>query len=157
VKPGRRPVHITRKVRFSAAHRYYNPRWNEERNREVFGSCYSRHGHGHNYELEVTVAGEVDPETGMVLNLRDIDAILQEEVVSRLDHRHLNEELPEWRERVPTTENLAVALWERLAPRLESRQARLFRVRLFESPDLYAEYFGGSSRQESVTGERSPP
>lgn len=141
MKP-RRQLYLTRKTRFSAAHRYHNPAWSEAKNREVFGPCNNPFGHGHNYEVEVTVEGEVDPETGMVLNLSEIDAVLEEEVVSRMDHRHLNEELPEWKERVPTTENIAIAIWERIEPRLARRNARLHSVRVHESPDLYAEYLG---------------
>jgi 6-pyruvoyltetrahydropterin/6-carboxytetrahydropterin synthase len=137
-----RTVYITRKARFSAAHRYHVAAWSAERNREVFGACNNPFGHGHNYEVEVTVSGEVESETGMVLNLREIDGIVEEEVVSRLDHRHLNEELPEWKARVPTTENLAIDIWERLEPRLRRKNARLHRVRVYESPDLYAEYLG---------------
>ena len=137
-----RNVHISRKARFSAAHRYHNPRWSPEKNLAVFGACNSLHGHGHNYELEVTICGDVDPETGMILNLREIDEVIQAEVVSRMDHRHLNEDLPEWKDRVPTTENLAVAIWERLEPRLRGRQCQLHRVRVHESPDLWADYFG---------------
>jgi 6-pyruvoyltetrahydropterin/6-carboxytetrahydropterin synthase len=135
-------VYVTRKGRFSAAHRYHVESWSPERNREVFGPCNNPFGHGHNYEVEVTVAGPVDPETGMVLNLREIDAILQREVIERFDHRHLNEELPEWRRQVPTTENLATAIWARLASHLTRRGVRLHRVRVHESPDLYAEYLG---------------
>jgi len=135
-------VYITRKARFSAAHRYHVAAWSPERNREVFGPCNNPFGHGHNYEIEVTVAGQVDPETGMVLNLREIDAVLQREVIERLDHRHLSAELPEWHHQVPTTENLAVAIWERIAPHLERRCACLHRVRVYESADLYAEYLG---------------
>ena len=143
-----RPVFVTRRVSFSAAHRYHNPTWNEEKNRQVFGPCNHRYGHGHNYELEATVVGDVDPETGMVMNLRDLDAVLKEVVVARLDHRHLNEELPEWKENIPTTENLAVDLWRRLAPRLERPNAQLFRVRLYESATLFAEYYGSPIDQE---------
>ena len=137
-----RTVHVCRKARFCAAHRYHNPAWSEERNREIFGPCNNRFGHGHNYEVEVTVSGEVDAATGMVVNLKEIDGVLRTEVVERLDHRHLNEELPEWKDRVPTTENLAIAIWERIEPKLRRRNARLHRVRLYESPDLYAEYHG---------------
>ncbi len=137
-----RPVHITRRVSFCAAHRYHNPEWSAERNQEVFGACNRPHGHGHNYELEVTVVGEVTAETGMVLNLTEVDAVLQQEVVDRLDHRHLNEELPEWKKNNPTTENLAVSIWERIAPRLQREHARLHRVRLYESPTLFAEFYG---------------
>jgi len=135
-------VYISRKARFCAAHRYHNPAWSAERNREVFGACNHPYGHGHNYEVEVTVAGQVHPDTGMVLNLREIDDVLKAEVISRMDHRHLNEELPEWKDRIPTTENLAIAIWERIAPRIRERGAQLHCVRIFESPDLYAEYMG---------------
>jgi 6-pyruvoyltetrahydropterin/6-carboxytetrahydropterin synthase len=137
-----RTVYISRKVRFCASHRYHNPAWSDAKNREVFGPCNNAHGHGHNYELVVTVSGEVDPETGMILNLREIDDILQAEVVARLDHRHLNEDLPEWSSRIPTTENLAIDIWQRIAPIFRERNAALFRVRIYESPDLYAEYHG---------------
>jgi 6-pyruvoyltetrahydropterin/6-carboxytetrahydropterin synthase len=135
-------VRISRKGRFSAAHRYHNRAWTPDKNREVFGACNNPFGHGHNYEVEVTVEGEVDPDTGMVMNLREIDAILNAEVISRLDHRHLNEELPEWRDKVPTTENLAASIWERLEPRLARPNARLQRIRVYESPDIYADCFG---------------
>ena len=144
-----RSVFITRKVRFCAAHRYHNPDWSDERNKEVFGPCNRPFGHGHNYELEVTIAGDVDSATGMVMNLRDIDSVLREEVVSRMDHRHLNEELPEWKDQVPTTENISLELWRRLSPIFAERGARLFRVRLYESPDLYAEYFGESEANDN--------
>lgn len=135
-------VYLSRRLRFAAAHRYYNPAWTDERNREVFGACANPFGHGHNYELEITVAGEVDPETGMVLNLREIDEVARREVVDRLDHRHLNEELPEWRTRVPTTENLAAWIWEAIEPALRRPRARLHRVRLYESPNLYVDCYG---------------
>jgi 6-pyruvoyltetrahydropterin/6-carboxytetrahydropterin synthase len=144
-------VYISRAARFSASHRYHNPAWSAERNREVFGACNNPFGHGHNYEVQVTVAGTVDPQTGMVLNLCEIDEVLRKQVVSRMDHRHLNEELPEWRDKVPTTENIAIAIWERIERDLRRRGARLARVRLYESPDLYAEYCGqvrGGKRKE---------
>ena len=144
-----RVVDITRRVSFCAAHRYHNPDWSPERNREVFGPCNNAYGHGHNYELEVTVRGSVDPETGMVIHLAEIASILHEEVFVRLDHRHLSEELPEWKSKIPTTENLAVDIWNRLAPRLERPNAGLYRVRLYESPDLYAEYFGDETAERT--------
>ncbi len=145
----RRPVDITRRVSFCAAHRYHNPAWSLEKNREIFGPCNNQFGHGHNYELEVTVRGDVDPETGMVVNLSEIAAVLHEEVFARMDHRHLSEELPEWKSKIPTTENLAIDIWNRLVARLERPHARLYRVRLYESPNLFAEYFGddASSRE----------
>ncbi len=147
MSPSPGQVLVTRKAKFSAAHRYHNPAWSDEKNREVFGASNNPFGHGHNYEVEVTVAGYVDSATGMVINLREIDKVLKEEVVSRMDNRHLNEELPEWRTVVPTTENIAIAIWERIAPRLEREKHRLLRVRVHESPELYAEYLGEEAPQ----------
>ncbi len=136
-------VYLTRVVPFAAAHRYFRPEWTPERNREVFGDCTSEHGHGHNYECHVTVSGPVDADTGMVMNLRDVDAIVREEVTQRLDHRYLNYDVPEFApgRQIPTGEALAVFLWERIAPRLPS-QVRLVRVRVQEDRYLYAEYAG---------------
>ncbi len=145
----RRPVYISRRVGFCAAHRYHNESWSREENLRVFGPCNNEHGHGHNYELEVTVVGEVDPATGMVLNLREVDEILTRHVVARLDHRHLNRDLPEWSDRVPTTENLARDIWERIRPELSRPNASLYRVRLYESPTLFAEYYGDRPPRES--------
>lgn len=135
-------VRITRKIRFSASHRYHVPGWSDERNREVFGPCNNPYGHGHNYELEVTVGGEVDPETGMVINLREIDEIVQREVISVFDHRHINHEVPGFESVVPTTENLALDIWRRLAGALRREHAALDRIRLLESPDLWVEFDG---------------
>lgn len=134
---------LTRRVRFSAAHRYYRPEWSPERNRDVFGPCANPHGHGHNYLLEVTVAGEVDPETGFCVDLGMLDRVLKEEVVDRLDHQHLNHAVPEFREggRIPTTENILVLLWERIAPRLAP--GSLVRLRLHEEESFYVDYSGG--------------
>ena len=139
-----RTTYFTRSVRFSAAHRYHRDDWSEERNREVFGRCSYPHGHGHNYLLEVTVAGEPDPETGFAVDLQLLDAILDEEVVQRLDHQHLNHALPTFSPggKIPTTENLVIYLWERIEPRIGA--ARLVRLRLREDVDLFVDYFGAS-------------
>jgi 6-pyruvoyltetrahydropterin/6-carboxytetrahydropterin synthase len=135
-------VYLTRTVRFSAAHRYYRPEWSEERNRELFGACANPHGHGHNYQLEVMVAGRPDPETGFSVDLGRLDSVLREEVRDRLDHQHLNHAVPAFGEgrKIPTTENLLIYLWERLAPRMG--EERLVRLRLREDVDLFADYFG---------------
>jgi 6-pyruvoyltetrahydropterin/6-carboxytetrahydropterin synthase len=133
-------VYLTRKCEFSAAHYYHNPALSPEENRRLFGKCNNPSGHGHNYTLEVTVKGEVDPRSGFVVDLKELKEILQREVLEALDHRFLNKEVPEFRERIPTTENLAVAIWDRLAPKL--RAACLHRVRVYETPDLFADYYG---------------
>jgi len=136
---------LTRKADFSAAHFYWNPAWSEAENLRVFGRCANRQGHGHNYTLEVTVAGEVDPVTGFVVDLKQLKDILESEVVSVFDHRHLNHEVPEFMPTaaaplVPTTENLAIAIWRRLEGKVP--HARLHRVRVYEMPDLFADCFG---------------
>jgi 6-pyruvoyltetrahydropterin/6-carboxytetrahydropterin synthase len=133
-------VYLTRKCEFSAAHYYHNPALSPEENRRLFGKCNNPSGHGHNYTLEVTVKGEVDPRSGFVVDLKELKEILQREVLEGLDHRFLNKEVPEFRERMPTTENLAIAIWERLASKLQV--ARLHRVRVYETPDLFADYYG---------------
>lgn len=134
---------LTRAVRFSAGHRYHRSEWSEEKNREVFGKCASPPGHGHNYRCEVTVEGHVDSETGMVVDLGELDRILEEEVAGPMDHAFLNE-LPEFDEagRIPTTENLARVIWARLRPRLPEG-CRLSRVRVREDRDLWSDYTGG--------------
>lgn len=136
------PVSITRKVGFCASHRYHNPAWSDEKNRQVFGASNNPHGHGHNYELEVTVSGPIDLETGMVLNLQVIDRLVQEAIINPFDHRYINKEVPGFENTIPTTENIAIHIWDRLEPLLREKEVRLQRVRLLESSDLFVEYFG---------------
>ena len=138
-------TYLSRTVRFNAAHRYYRPEWTEERNREVFGPCANPHGHGHNYVLEAMVAGEPDPQTGFCVDLGALDRILEEEVVRPLDHQHLNHAVPEFREggRIPSTENLLIYLWGRIAPRIGGG-ATLVRLRLREDVDLFVDFYGPS-------------
>lgn len=131
---------LTRKAEFSASHFYWNDRWSEEENRRVFGKCANRNGHGHNYTLEVTVAGDVDPVTGFVVDLKQLKDMMEREVLSAYDHRHLNFEVPEFEAAIPTTENIAVAIWRRLEGKIPGAQLR--RVRVYEMPDLFADYLG---------------
>jgi len=134
-------VRVTRRLHFSAAHRLAREDWSPERNHEVFGPCASPNWHGHNYELDVTVEGEVDPETGFVLDLKVLREIVEEHVISELDHRNLNLDVA-WLEGViPTTENLVVAIWDRLIGVLPDR-VRLVRLVLWETPRNYVEYSG---------------
>lgn len=133
-------VRLTRQVEFSASHFYRNPAWSEDENWRVFGKCANPYGHGHNYGLEVTVEGEPDPETGMVLDLKELKEILQREVLDRMDHRFLNHEVPELAGKIPTAENIAATIWTLLEPRI--RQGRLQRVRLYETPDLFVDCYG---------------
>jgi 6-pyruvoyltetrahydropterin/6-carboxytetrahydropterin synthase len=134
-------IRITRRVEFSASHIYHNPAFSADENRRIFGKCNNPHGHGHNYTLEVTIAGEPDPKTGMVLDLKELKEILQKEIVDRMDHRHLNYEVPELAEKIPTCENVALVIWSLLKPKITT--GKLDRVRLYESADLYADVTDG--------------
>ena len=111
-------VYLTRKAEFSASHYYHNPDFTPEENLRLFGKCNNPNGHGHNYTLEVTVKGEVDPKSGFVVDLKQLKEIMNREVLDALDHRFLNKEVPEFSTQIPTTENLAIAIWQRLVPKL---------------------------------------
>ena len=143
IDQGRRMVFLTRRATFSASHYYWNDAWSAEKNQQVFGRCANRNGHGHNYTLEVTVAGRPDPVTGFVVDLKWLKDVMEREVLAAYDHRHLNLEAAEFRERIPTTENIAVAAWQRLAPAIDGvGGARLTRMRVYETPEIFAEYRG---------------
>lgn len=133
-------VRVTRRLHFSAGHRLHRPDWDDRRNREVFGACSNPEGHGHNYDLEITVEGEVDPETGFVIDLKRLKQLVREMVVSDVDHANLNVDV-EWMEGVnPTAENLAVQIWRRLEGRLDG--AELVSVKLWETERNVVEYRG---------------
>jgi len=134
-------VYLSRRVEFSASHVYHNPAFTAEENRRVFGKCNNPNGHGHNYTLEVTVKGEVNGDTGFVLDLKDLKDILNSEVMDVFDHRHLNKEVPEFATEIPTTENIAISIWNRVAPNLNSG-TQMHRVRVYETPDLFVDYYG---------------
>jgi 6-pyruvoyltetrahydropterin/6-carboxytetrahydropterin synthase len=133
---------ITRKVEFSASHVCRNPELSEEENRELFGMAANPHGHGHNYVVEVSLRGDPDPVTGMVLDLKELKEILNRQVVAPYDHRFLNYEVPPFDRVVPTTENIALDIWRRLEPHLCNERTKLYSVRVYETPDLYVDYFG---------------
>ncbi|MBX3174669.1 MAG: 6-carboxytetrahydropterin synthase [Gemmatimonadaceae bacterium] len=133
-------VTVTRLVRFNAAHRVYNPSWSDERNQATFGKCNNPNWHGHNYTLEITVEGRVDPETGYVLDLGEVKRIAQDELVRHVDHKNLNLDVPFMQGTIPTTENLVLACWRVLAPKLAP--ARLVRLKLWETENHYVEYDG---------------
>lgn len=134
-------VRVTRRVHWNSAHRLFRPDWSDERNAEVFGACSNPHWHGHNYEMDVTVVGPIDPETGYVLDLKVLKDLLESRVVSDLDHRNLNVEVS-WLEGViPTTENLVVAIWGRVHDQLPPGLT-LERIVLWETPRNSVEYTG---------------
>ncbi|MEE9464924.1 MAG: 6-carboxytetrahydropterin synthase [Candidatus Neomarinimicrobiota bacterium] len=130
---------LTKKFHFCAAHRYHNDKWTDERNREVFGDDHQNHGH--NYELEVSFTGEVDPQTGFLADLGAVKRLVQERVVTPLDHSTIQDDIEWFKGRQPSSENLVVYIWERLAAQMPAGVA-LTRVRLFETPTIYAEYTG---------------
>jgi 6-pyruvoyltetrahydropterin/6-carboxytetrahydropterin synthase len=133
---------ITRKADFSASHVCRNPGLSEEENRAAFGAAANPHGHGHNYVLEVTLEGDPDPVTGMVMDLKELKAILNREVIAPFDHRFLNYEVQPFDRVVPTLENIAIEIWRRLAPHLRNGRGQLRTVRLYETPDLWVDYRG---------------
>lgn len=133
---------ITRRVEFSASHRCAVAEWSEAQNRAVFGLDANPHGHGHNYVLEVTLGGTVDPVSGMIVDLKEVKEILHREVVDVMDHRYLNAEVPPFDRVVPTAENIAKNIWERLAPHFAGPEVRLHQVRLYETENLYVDYQG---------------
>jgi 6-pyruvoyltetrahydropterin/6-carboxytetrahydropterin synthase len=134
-------VKVTRRVHFSAAHRLGREEWSASENARVFGACANPNWHGHNYELDVTVQGEVDPATGFVYDLKELRDVVEARVVHDVDHRNLNLDV-EWMSGMnPTTENLVVAVWERLVDALPAR-VRLVRLVLWETPRNYVEYCG---------------
>ena len=135
-------IFLTRRATFSAAHYYWNEAWTAEENQRVFGKCANRNGHGHNYTLEVTVSGTADPVTGFVVDLKWLKDVIEREVLDAWDHRHLNLETKDFRQVVPTTENIAIATWNRLVPALETAKVMLNRVRIYETPEIFAEYRG---------------
>jgi 6-pyruvoyltetrahydropterin/6-carboxytetrahydropterin synthase len=133
---------ITRKIDFSASHVCASPALSDEENRRVFGEAANPYGHGHNYVVEVTVEGEPDPVTGMVLDLKELKAILNREIVAPFDHRFLNKEVQPFDRKVPTVENIAIEIWNRIQPSLAAPPAKLHGVRVYETPELYVDYFG---------------
>ena len=135
-------VVITRKAEFSASHFLHNPDWTPEKNQEVFG--LEARPHGHNYVLEVSVAGEVDPVNGMIMDLKELKEVISREVVDPWDHRFLNHEAPPFDTINPTVENLSAEIWKRLEPAIQSNVCRLDNIRLYETTTLYCDYRGPS-------------
>ncbi len=133
-------VYITRQVHFNSAHRLHNPAKSQKWNEAKYGLCSNPHWHGHNYVLEVTVSGQPDPETGYVMDLSELKRILNRAVVDKCDHRNLNDQVDFLRGINPSTENLVIAFWQEIEPHITA--GKLHRVRLFETPRNFVEYFG---------------
>jgi 6-pyruvoyltetrahydropterin/6-carboxytetrahydropterin synthase len=136
---------ITRRAEFSSSHVCAQPALSEAENRAIYGQAANPNGHGHNYVLEVTLRGDPEPATGMVFDLKRLKEIIQRTVIEPMDHRFLNHETPPFDRVVPTAENIAVDIWNRLEPHFREGGARLHNVRLFETEDLYVDYAGESA------------
>ncbi len=135
-------IYITRKLEFCASHRLFNPEYSDEKNAEIFGLCSNPNGHGHNYVMEVTVRGEVHPETGMVLDLKTLKKLVNEEIILKVDHKNLNVDVPFLKDIIPTAENLAIHFWEVLESKLKNGQ--LHEIKLYESERNFVIYRGNS-------------
>ena len=133
-------VYLTRKEHFNAAHKLYNPKWNEEKNLEVFGKCANPNWHGHNYDLYVTVKGEPHPDTGFIMDAKDLSAIIKTKVLDKVDHKNLNIDVPFMEGILTSVENLAKEIWKQLEPHMEG--CELHCVKLYETESIYVEYFG---------------
>ena len=137
-------IHVSRQEHFNAAHKLHNPKWSDERNREVFGPCSNANWHGHNYDLIVTVKGEPDPETGFVVDLKALSDLLRTHITDQVDHKNLNLDVPFLAGQMASTENLAIAFWQILERELPAiTPARLHCIKLYETPRNFVEYYGG--------------
>ncbi|MCC6370955.1 MAG: 6-carboxytetrahydropterin synthase [Bacteroidia bacterium] len=134
-------IFLTRHEHFNAAHKLYNPEWTEQKNVEVFGKCANANWHGHNYELMVTIKGEIDKDTGFLMDAKKLSVILQEYVCDKLDHKNLNVDVDFMAGKLASTENLAIAIWNQIAPHLPTN-VKLHCVKLYETPRICVEYFG---------------
>lgn len=135
-------IYLTRRERFNAAHMLWNENWDEQKNIEVFGKCANRNWHGHNFELFVTVKGEVKQDTGFVINLKDLAKIVNDKVIDKLDHKNLNLDVDFMRGKMASTEVLAIAIWEELDTDITNLGATLHSIKVQETENNFVEYFG---------------
>lgn len=140
-----RKIYVTRTIEFNAAHRLYNPEFSEEKNKRIYGKCSNAYGHGHNYELEITVSGNVDPATGFLLDMKELKKILEQEIMNRFDHKHLNYDVEELKDTVPSTEVLALTVWDLLEKTLQrytNNEIKLHEVKIHETRKNSVRYLG---------------
>ena len=135
-------IYITRKESFNAAHKLSRSDWSLEKNNEVYGKCANPNWHGHNYQLYVTVKGEVNPETGFLVDLKWLKLIINEHVVDKIDHRNLNLDVDFMKDKLASTENLAIAIWDILLPLVQEGGAELHCIKIYETENNFVEYFG---------------
>jgi 6-pyruvoyltetrahydropterin/6-carboxytetrahydropterin synthase len=136
-------VYLTRAGHFNAAHKLYNPSWSKEKNDEVFGKCANDNWHGHNYELFVTVKGEPDPDTGFLVDAKKLSILINQYIIEKLDHRNLNLDVDFMQGKMCSSENLVIEIWKQLQPHLPPN-VQLHCIKLYETPRIYVEYFGGN-------------
>jgi 6-pyruvoyltetrahydropterin/6-carboxytetrahydropterin synthase len=141
-------LYITRKENFNAAHRLFRADYDDKKNLEVFGKCSNPNWHGHNYTLWVTVAGDINPETGFVINLKHLSMTIQEKIIDKIDHKNINLEVDFMKGKMASTEMLTLAIWEQLDDDIKRMGARLFSVKLFETENNFAEYFGENENKK---------
>ena len=134
-------VAVYRKEHFNAAHKLFNPGWSKEKNEEVFGKCANENWHGHNFELYVTIKGMPDPETGFVFDVKKLSIIIKDQVIEKLDHKNLNEDVDFMKGKMCSIENLVIAIWNQLTPHLPAT-IQLHSLKLYETPRIFTEYFG---------------
>jgi len=137
-------IYVSRQEHFNAAHKLYNPAWSKEKNVEVFGPCANENWHGHNFDLIVTVKGDPDPDTGFVIDLKKLSTLIRAEVIEALDHKNLNLDVPFMKDKMASTEIVAMEIWKILEPKIStiSRFGKLHSVKLYETPRNYVEYLG---------------
>lgn len=135
-------IYITRKESFSAAHKLSRPDWDEAKNSEVFGKCANPNWHGHNYVLWVTVKGQINPETGFVVNLTDVSQIIKVRILEKVDHKNLNSDVDFMKDKLSSTENLAIAFWNEIVNPINALGCQLHAVKIQETEKNYVEYFG---------------
>lgn len=144
-------VEITHVQEFAASHRLHNPAWTPEENRRIYGICNNEHGHGHNWIVEVTVRGDLDVGSGMVMDLNRLRVLVLDKLVAKVDHFHLNHDVPFLQDVIPTAENIARAFWRELEPSLEAHEGcRLHRIRVRESRNNYVDYMGPARPHRST-------
>ncbi len=134
-------VYLTRIEHFNAAHKLYNPAWSRQKNEDVFGKCANENWHGHNYELYVTIKGEVDAGTGFLFDAKKLSLLIKEHVLDKLDHKNLNVDVPFLKDQLCSTENVAKVIWQQLVSFLPAG-VKLHCIKLYETPRIYVEYFG---------------
>jgi 6-pyruvoyltetrahydropterin/6-carboxytetrahydropterin synthase len=135
-------IYLTRRERFNAAHRLYNPEWDDAKNLRIYGKCSNPNWHGHNYELFVTIKGEVKNKTGYVINLKSLSKLIKEKVIEKIDHKNINLEVPFMKGRIASTENLAKAIWKVLTGPVNELGAELHCVKIVETENNFVEYYG---------------